>query len=209
VLNTLLSVVGIAIPTAIVGVVAVWPLALCAAAVVALGLTLWAGFRLQRERDNRLSVQFSIDAVIETLGDSQTRGSETYGHRQILWLRVRNRGPAASFSADCSSVAAAKPIALYSFDGQWEGGKVAWEDTPSDSLVINRNSVAKLMLVEWFSIPKALFWTRLPAAHAWSGSSHALGWILSPDAMRPQIPSLCSSEMTPRIRQSTLSSLST
>jgi hypothetical protein len=97
--NILLAFAGIAIPTVIVGVLAVWPLAVGAAALAALGLTLLTGFRLQRESDNRSAVEFSLDTVIETLGDGHSRNSIDFGHRQILWLRVRNSGAAASFIA--------------------------------------------------------------------------------------------------------------
>ncbi len=121
-----------------------------------------------------------VEPIVEFVGNTERRGTDEFGHRSLVWVRVKNDGPEAEFSAYFSlhTDTARREHPTNALTDSYSHN-AAWEDTLDRKIRIGHSGSTRLHLMWTFMTPHPMFWFMLPQQDLY-GPGYAMGWILSP-----------------------------
>jgi hypothetical protein len=109
-----------------------------------------AGYKLQRQHDQRMRPAFTLELRLEDLAGELVRNSgEYFDMRTGLIVRVTNSGPDAEFVARVENVTGARRFGTRKpLDVRYSVDHVAWIETANSRMLITRGQTASLRLAE-------------------------------------------------------------
>jgi hypothetical protein len=163
------------------GLVGAWPAGAVGFLFGVIMLLGWAGYRLQRDKEERGRSKFSLAAYTEPIHDGHQRDGvgPTFEDRTLLWVDVENSGVEAEFASRFLNIRGAQKFQASGSVSNYSH-PVAWEDTGDRKMKIGYLNRARL-LVAWSFRHPPTFWFVTPGTAAWApGQAHQHGWVLQP-----------------------------
>jgi hypothetical protein len=130
-----------------------WPTGAIVGLISVCVLLFWAGYRLQRDLDNRDRVQFDCSARLEKAQPISVN-NRAFLDNYVLWISVQNNGPTSEFHARVPQVIGTPP----EWGEPYEVIHPSWEQSPAAAMLIpGYGGKRRLILANIACSPRA-FW---------------------------------------------------